>query len=102
MSKAKGKTQNNSGSSACPKAAIEKLDQTFEETKAEKLAERPPNSFTRAEYIETTGIAKSTAANRLNLLLKSGKIKPIRFPVRKSDSVIQLTQGYQIVDPKSV
>lgn len=93
-----GKKTKSSSSSKSPVDAIKSLDATFESESAKKLAERPPNSFTRAEYMQTTGTSSTTASKRIGLLLKTGKIIPVRFPVKKADQVIQMMQGYQIVD----
>lgn len=67
----------------------------------ESVRERPENSFTRQEYMDATGTKRSAAVTRIGLLVKAGKIKPVRIPVKKADGVIQVMPGYQVVDDAS-
>lgn len=59
---------------------------------------RTPNRFTTSEYIAASGFKKSAAKDRLNALLKAGKLRRIRMNVTKADGTVQPLAAWEYID----
>jgi hypothetical protein len=62
------------------------------------LPPRPPNSFTRSEYMKENGVAQSTATTALRRLADAGKIRSVRFKVASVDGRVETRTGWQLVE----
>jgi len=60
------------------------------------LPERPPNSFTQAEYQRENGVSKSTATRMIEKLYAAGQIRPVKFHIEQRDRKRVLVGGWQL------
>ena len=76
----------------------EKVASALREASDPGEAERPKNAFTSKEYMERFGISRNVAQKRLAKLKQAGKVRSVRFRVKKDNGVVQLLDGYQLIE----
>ena len=80
--------------------AIDRASALLKKSQRDGLNKRPPNSFTRREYAERTGLTVKGADKQLGRLCALKKLKKIKFPQIDKLGRVHMQYGYQLVEEK--
>lgn len=87
------------------KIPVDKIEALAKQKKKEKLLRtvpaRPEGSFTTREYAEQVGLDRANARTRLNVLVESGDLIPVKIPIVRSNGTFFYGPGFILKQKKS-